>query len=417
MKIVELNKELNKYIWKWHYIAGIILSPLILFLLITGAIYLFKNIYEDYTYAQIKKVEIKSSILTYERQFDLVKKYSSKAPNSLIITSDIDEVSIFEIGKWSRKTSVLINPYTGEIKDSIKQKDTLMHKVKKLHGELLLSSYGTKIIELTASWMVVLILSGMYLCLPRKGGGLKDIFIIRLNAGKLAFYRDIHSVLALLMSILLLLTLAGGLPWTDVWGGLYKEVQKSTNSGYPKDYSGKKLISINENNVKRISIDEMVDLAKDLRLNGKVSLILPKNENSVFTVKNRAQDLYDQRVYHYNQYTKKLIKSYDWTDVGSMMQSRQWLMRFHQGLFGTWNFVLMLFVCLLTFISILAGMYAYILRKDKKDLKIPSSKPKFGYGFISVVILLGAFFPLFGLSIFIILIYELFTKIYIQKEK
>lgn len=417
MKIIEINKELNKYIWKWHYIAGMILSPLILFLLITGAIYLFKNIYEDYSYADIKKVEMQDSKFSYEEQFDFVKDYALKTPSSIIISNNINEVTVFEIGKWSKKRSILVNPYTGDIKADISKKDTLMHKVKKLHGELLLSSYGTKIIELTASWMVVLILSGMYLCLPKKGGGLKDIFIIRLNAGKLAFYRDLHSVLALLMSILLLLTLAGGLPWTDVWGGLYKEVQKSTNSGYPKDYSGKKLISINENNVKRISIDEMVDLAKDLRLNGTVTLILPKNGNSVITVKNRAQDLYDQKVYHYDQYTKKLIKSYDWTDVGSMMQSRQWLMRFHQGLFGTWNFVLMLFVCLLTFISILAGIYAYILRKDKKDLKIPSSKPKFGYGFISLIILLGALFPLFGLSIFIILIYELFTRKFLKKDK
>ena len=415
MKIVELNKELNKYIWKWHYISGMIFSPLILFLLITGAIYLFKNIYEDYTYSNIKKVEVKSSSLTYERQFEIVQNYASKAPSTLIINNNINEVSTFEIGKWSKKTSILINPYTGEIKASIKQKDTLMHKVKKLHGELLLSSYGTKVIELTASWMVVLILSGMYLCLPKKGGGLKNIFIIRLNAGKLAFYRDLHSVLALLMSILLLLTLAGGLPWTDVWGGLYKEVQKSTNSGYPKDYSGKKLKSINENDKTRISIDDMVDIAKDLNLNGKVTLILPKNSSSVFTIKNRSLDLYDQKVYHYNQYSKVLIKSFTWNDVGAMMQSRQWVMRFHQGLFGTWNFVLMLLVCLLTFISILAGMYAYILRKDKKDLKIPSSKPKFGYGFIIIILFIGAFFPLFGLSLLCILIYESFKKLLSKK--
>lgn len=409
-------KQLNKWMWKWHFISGIILMPLILFLTITGAIYLFKALYEDYSYKTMQYVQFQDKTLSYEKQKELVEKFISKQTTNVIISEDKNKATVFEIGKWSGKTSVYINQYTGEIIGSIKVKDTLMYKIKKLHGSLMIGSYGEKIVELVASWMVVLILTGLYIWWPKGDWKLKGLFLIRRDAGKRIFYRDLHAVTAFWMSIFILITLAGGLPWTSVWGEGFKTVQKLTNSGYPKDYSGKKLKSISEQNT-TISLDEMAKLTKTLKLEGRVSLSIPKNKEAVYTIKNKAQNLSAQKVYHYDQYSQNLIKSFTWDDVGSMMQSRQWLMRFHQGLFGLWNWSLMLIVSLLFFLSGIAGIASYYLRKVKNDFSIPTVPSQFKVGkvIIAILLFLCVFFPLFGVSVLFIVSFEFLRKLLTSK--
>jgi len=408
-------KYLNKWMWKWHFIAGVILMPIILLLTLTGSLYLYKNIYETYITQEMKKVKVIGQRLSYEKQLYLVKEYAGKTPSKFILQKKDDEASVFEVGKWSKKRTIIINPYTGEIQGDIKTSDTLMHKIKKLHGELLLGKVGTKVVELTASWTVVLILTGLYIWWQKNGWQLKGFFVIRFNSGKRAFFRDFHVVTAFWLSIFLLITLAGGLPWTDVWGSGFKKVQKMTNSGYPKNYNGKKLLSVVQDGEK-VSLDEMVAITSNLELVGTVSISIPKKKNNVYSITNKAANITAQKVYHFDQYSAKEILSYNWQDVGAMRQARTWLMRFHQGLFGAWNWYLMLSVSLLFFLSGMAGIISYFIRKEKNDFGIPPVPEAFklGYGIIFVTVCLGIFFPLFGLSVIAIIVFELMRTKFFQ---
>ncbi len=407
-------KQLNKWMWKWHFIAGVILMPFILLLTITGTVYLFKGIYEDYANKELINVVKQEKRLSYEKQLELISQYAGKKPSNFIVPSNENEASTFEVGKWSKKRTIYINPYTGEIQGDIKTSDTLMYKIRKLHGELLLGKVGTTVVELVACWTIILILTGLYIWWPKKGWQLKGFFLIRCKSGKRLFFRDLHAVTAFWLSIFLLITLAGGLPWTDVWGSGYKEVQKITKSGYPKNYKGKKLKS-ELSDKKRLSLDEMLLVAKDLQLEGKVSISIPKNKTSIFTVQNRAADISKQEIYHFDQYSSNKVLSYTWEDVGAMRQARTWLMSFHQGLFGPWNWYLMVIVSLLFFLSGVAGIVSYIIRKEKNDFGIPNVPASFkvGYGIIFSTILLGLFFPLFGVSLIFIFLFELIrTKLF-----
>ena len=401
-------RQLNKWMWKWHFIAGVILMPFILLLTITGSIYLFKDIYNTYVNEEMMKVEIAGQRLSYEKQLSIVTAYTKVKPSTFILPSKNDEATVFEVGNWRNKRTVLLNPYTGEIQGDIIKNDSLMHKVQKLHGELLLGKVGTTIVELVASWTVVLILTGLYIWWPKNGWQLKGFFVIRFNSGRRAFFRDLHVTTAFWLSLFILVTLAGGLPWTDIWGSGFKKVQKMTNSGYPKNYSGSKLLSVVQKDSK-ITLDQMVKTSKELELKGVVTIKIPKKETSVYSIKNKAKDINLQKVYHFDQYSGTKILSYTWDDVGVMRHTRTWLMRFHQGLFGDWNWYLMLGVSLLFFFSGLAGIVSYVLRKEKNDFGVPSVPAAFklGYGIIFTTVVLGLFFPLFGASAIAIYLFEL----------
>ena len=399
------NNKLNQWLWRWHFIAGIISLPFIVVLSITGGIYLFKDKYEKPIHEPIKKVEVVGTPISYQKQWDIAAAQMPKKPNAMVLSLKKDQATEFVAGRFSHKTSLFVNPYTAEVSGSIKANEGWMHKVRKLHGELLLGGFGTKIVELVASWLIVLILTGVYIFWPGRKRGLKAFFVPRTKLGKRIFFRDLHSISGFWISGLLLLVLAGAFPWTDVAGESFKWTQKVTDTGFPKTWMG---IGISSKDApSAILLDDIVAKAKALNLNGEVSIEFPKGKNGVFSVGNTYYpDLGSQKKYHFDRYSGEQILQQDWSEVGVLMRGRMWVMAFHQGQFGPWNWYLMLGVAFMLAVVSISALFSYSLRKSKGVLGVPKVPKAFniGYGIVTAMVLLGVLFPLFGLSLLLILL-------------
>ncbi|WP_025743352.1 PepSY-associated TM helix domain-containing protein [Aquimarina pacifica] len=408
------NEKLNKWLWKWHFISGIISLPFILILSITGIIYLFKADYDAPRQKHIKEVVVTGTPLTLQKQWEIVKKEAKKQPTAMIMPTATNRATEFVSGRFSHKKSTYINPYTGTISGTISPKDSAMFTVRKLHGELLMGTFGTKIIEAIASWMVVLILTGLYVWWPGKGWSIKGFFIPRIKNGKRTFYRDLHAITGFWFSILLLMILAGGFPWTDVFGSNFKTLQKITNTGFPSSWSGRQVNSTSDSNIKKtITLDRMVTIAKELNLPGEVTVQFPKGEKGIYSVSNSIpSNLNEQKKVHFDQYTGQKILGNNWKDVGILMRGRMWFMAFHQGEFGVWNWVLMLITATALAIMSIAAIVSYNMRKKRRRWGVPKVPASFkaGYGIIILIILLSILFPLFGLSLLFILGIEYYQK-------
>lgn len=404
------DRKLNQWLWKWHFIAGLISLPFVLILSITGAIYLFKPAVEKEVIATIQDIEkTQTTTVSYETQFAIAEKQLKKKPDALVLHNDATKSTEFVSGRFSHKKSVFVNQYTGEISGNFKPKDTWMYTIRKLHGELLSGKIGTKVVELIASWMVVLILTGLYIWWPFTKG-IKGVFTIRIKEGKRILFRDLHAVTGFWMSILLLIVLAGGLPWTDVFGSNFKWVQKVTNTGYPKTWSGRGLTSTAKD--KAITIEEMIMIANQQNLPGIITLGLPKSPKSTFSVSNDTFPLEAKKALHFDQYSGKLIKEHTWSDVGVLMRARMWVMAFHQGQFGGWNWWLMFFIAIGLTLMTIAGLFSYLYRKTKGNWGIPKVSKQFTVGkiIIGCLILLAIIFPLFGVSLLLIILFEAYKK-------
>lgn len=400
------NKKLNQWLWKWHFIAGMISLPFMILLAITGAIYLFNPNVEKEKINIVQFTEKGNKTISYQEQYDIVKKEMKKKPNNMVLTNDLNLSTEFVFGKFGQKQSVFINPYSGQISGKFKAKDTWMFKIRKLHGELLGGKIGTKFIELIASWMLVLILTGLYIWFPFSKG-IKGVFLIRFKEGKRTLFRDLHAVIGFWISLLLLITLAGGLPWTDVFGAEFKWIQKVTKTGYPNTWKGIGLTS-NSNTTKTINLDDFVKTANDLNLEGKVTIGFPKKEKGTLSISNETPKLSKQQMLRYNQYSGKLLKHHYWDDVGFLMRGRMWLMAFHQGQFGAWNLWLMFGVAIFLLIMSIAAIFSYLGRKKKGSLGIPKVPKSFKVDkvVVIIIILLAIILPLFGISLLIIALYN-----------
>jgi uncharacterized iron-regulated membrane protein len=410
-----MQNNVRKWIVKWHIAAGIALLPFVIIIASTGAIYLFKNTYENKVYAHYYHVTSKEKKLSYQKQYEIATKKWDRIPEAIVVPESANASTVFTNGSFGHQSKIYIDPYSGQVKGIIQLNKTGMYKIRKLHGELLSGKVGSSLVELTASWLVVLLITGLILFWPKQKGW-SGFFKVRINQGKHVLFRDLHGLLGFWFSFVLILILAGGLPWTEVFGHNYRWVQEKLNAGYPSTWYGDYFQS--EPKSSAISIDEMMHIAKKLNLEGKVSIQIPQSSNAVFSVSNETANLKAMQMVHFDQYSGQKIFSNHWSDIGWMMRMRLWVMAFHQGELGAWNWILVFTTALgLVFLSKMA-LLSFLFRRKNKAWHEASlnTNSKGDYFVVTVVLLLGILLPLFGASIVLLFLLNVLRKKWNNKQ-
>ena len=411
------SKQLNRWLWKWHIIAGLVCVPVIALLCITGSMYLFKNIYNDYAYSNERFAVVSNNAVArpYTEQLAAAKKAADGHIVSVTLPSRDDMNTAFKVhAKGHARNYVYVNPYTNEVAGTYQQRESLMYTVRKLHGELLLGLPGTLLVELVASWFIVLALTGVYVWWPQTKFSLAGFFSIRTNNTRQVFWRDMHAVVGFWMSAFMLIILAGGLPWTEIFGDNLRWVQAKTDTGYPQHWRNSKGLTstIPSPQSKPLSIDQVVAISQTQNLAGEITIKIPLQQDGVYTVSNNALWLDDQRVLHLDQYSGASIKALSWSQVGILMDLRQVFMRLHQGQYSVINLIVVLLIALTFFVATLASLISYLVRKPKGRWGLPKVPETFNAGLpvVLMIAILGLVFPAFGLSVLLIIGFEQLAK-------
>ncbi|HXP07932.1 MAG TPA: PepSY domain-containing protein, partial [Acidobacteriaceae bacterium] len=130
------------------------------------------------------------------------------------------------LGRGSDIIRVYVDPSSSHVLHIVRDNDRFMRVIFYLHGELMLGSAGSMVVELAASWTILLLLTGLYLWWPR-GRRLAGVLYPRLRQQGRVFWRDLHAVTAVWVSLLALFLLVSGLPWAKSWGGLLRDARQT----------------------------------------------------------------------------------------------------------------------------------------------------------------------------------------------
>ena len=195
------GNQFYKTVWRWHLYAGVIFAPLLVLLAITGSVYLFKAeienvIYQDYYEVanQGGKVAVSEQLAKVNELYPegIVTKYrpgeSDTRSSEVTVNADGESLTVF------------MDPYTGESTGILNNDDRVMDKIEEIHGELMAGTLGDRIVELAASWAVVLIVTGVFLWFPKKNTGAGGTLFPRLRQGSKIRRRDLHAVPAFWLS-------------------------------------------------------------------------------------------------------------------------------------------------------------------------------------------------------------------------
>ncbi|HUO23851.1 MAG TPA: PepSY domain-containing protein, partial [Caulobacteraceae bacterium] len=214
-------------IWRWHFYAGLLCIPFVLWLAFTGPIYLFRPQFEawvDRPYAQLLAPGRARPAPSAETHAALAVVPGSVLHAYQLPRSPSAAAQVL-VGKGADEWRVWVDPSTLKPVKIVREDDRFMQIIFRLHGELLLGDRGSMIVELAASWAIVMIITGLYLWWPRGAQGLGGLIYPRLGRGKAVFWRDLHASAGLWVSALTLALLISGLPWAKSWGGYLKEIR------------------------------------------------------------------------------------------------------------------------------------------------------------------------------------------------
>uniref|UniRef100_UPI00111BE749 PepSY-associated TM helix domain-containing protein n=1 Tax=Gottfriedia acidiceleris TaxID=371036 RepID=UPI00111BE749 len=188
-------------------------------LAVTGAIYLFRPYVEPMLDKNLYYVEKGSKEITPSLQLKAVKdKYPNDAITSFTDVKDPKRATEIGVSKADVSYTVFVNPYTGKVLGELLNDKRLMEIIVKLHGEIMVGKIGDNLVELSASWAIILLATGLYLYFPRNKQSFLSILRIRMRKGSRVFWRDLHASTGFWMTSILLILVLSGLPWASSFG-------------------------------------------------------------------------------------------------------------------------------------------------------------------------------------------------------
>lgn len=439
-QIKKVRLDYNR-LWRWHFYAGLFCIPFAIWLSVTGTIYLFKPQIEALIDQPYSNLEISGPTrLPSEHVNAALHAIPGGVLNAYVLPQSPHSAIQILVGKDKELYRVYVQPETNEILNAEPEDQRLMQLVFHLHGDLLLGEKGSILMELAASWMIVLIVTGLYLWWPRKAEKLAGVFYPRLNQCGRVFWRDIHAVSGLWVSLFLLFLLISGLPWTSFWGGLLKEIRKpATQTVLQQDWTVGRKDELNirqDQNSQSVAIttksatdgheghgaagyyletnyrplDKMVPIVASLSLAPPVLILPPSIKTPIWTAKSDAQNRPLRVNLKLDTETGEITERKDFAQRPLLDRIIGYGVAAHEGqLFGWFNQALGLFTTVCVTVLAVSSSVLWWKRRPVGTLGAPmisKYRPQIPFWLVGVVLILSLLLPLLGISLAIIWILE-----------
>ncbi|MFW7526122.1 PepSY-associated TM helix domain-containing protein [Vibrio ostreicida] len=403
-------------VWRWHFYAGLYVIPFMLMLSLTGLVMLFDQEIEHIRYQEVLVITPAQQSVPVSQQLHQVEAAYPLAQVTQYLPATSPEIA----NKFSVKLAsgqsvfVTVNPYTGEVLGQINRSHSWYQWANQIHGTLLLGSWGDHFIEISASLTILLLVSGLFLWLPRDKASRAGFLRVRFASGRRIMMRDLHANLGGCLSLVMLFFVISGLAWTGVWGSQLVQAwntfptyytwgekpesvvtHASLNTGseeaipwnleqaaMPQSqahvHGGAEQTSVTHPPYKanqQVGIDRIVGQAHQLGFD-RYTLYLPQSESGVYTLaaNSMAGQVTDPRLdrtTHLDQYTGEAVLEVTWQDYTRLAQLMAAGVSLHQGDLSLLNKIANTLFCL-AFITIsLLGLLMWWIRR-------PSGKTRMG---------------------------------------
>ena len=430
--------------WRWHFYAGLFVIPFMILLSLTGIIYLFKPQLDPLMYPELLNVQSAGTPLSADQLLQRLHEALPAAEVSKYLPPVGAERSAqFVASLDGRATNLFVDPYSGVLLGTQDAQNNFQAITRALHGELLIGTFGDRLIELAAGWGVVLVVSGLYLWWPRGQGG-AGVLWPRLSARGRLLWRDLHAVTGFWGSALLLLMLLTGMTWTGFWGAqfagtwnhfpaaMWDEVPQSHVQARSLNSAAVQTVAWAVENTPlpqsdphaahhgqqapmaptaggRIGLQQVVDTAQRLGVQPGYSISLPRDDKGVFTVALFADDPRNDATLHLDQYSGQVLADIRWADYGLVARTVETGVMLHEGkMFGLANQLLMLAVCLLILLGAVSGLVMWWKRRPQGRIGVPPLRHDLPLwkGGVAIMFGLGLLFPLVGASLLLMLVLD-----------
>jgi len=416
----EGKASLYRMLWRWHFYAGLVCIPFVIWLAATGSVYLFRPQIEAWFDRDVAVLTRIGAPATQQQIVDAALAARSGATLAgIVLPEQADQAARVLVSDHGARTRIYVHPDTLQILKTQDEGNTLERAIFRLHGELMMGEAGSLMVELAASWAIVMILTGLYLWWPRNARGLGGVLYPRIGQGPKRFWRDIHAVVGVWVSVFALFLLTSGMPWAMVWGNAFKQVRAFTGTAAisqdwkisPADEHAEHAAqdaataAHQHHHMQGATIDTVVAKAQALKLAPPVILAPPTERDPVWWAKSNAQNRPIREDVALSAQTGDPIRRDTFSEKHIIDQIVGVGIAAHEGqLFAPLNQVLGVLTALGLITLCVSAFIMWRRRAPEGVLGAPPPIPdaRIGLGLAAIIFVAGLLLPVLGASLIVI---------------
>ncbi|MCC8442263.1 PepSY domain-containing protein [Xanthomonas cannabis] len=471
--VIEARKDRRwrfyRAVWRWHFYAGLLVLPFIIWLALTGAAFLYQEAIDRSVHHDLKVVAVGAARMPAQQ---LVAAAQDRYGGRLFVyTTPRRADASAEVGLVDARgvrQVVYVDPYRARVLGMLPEHGTLSWTIRRLHSLALVGPFARGLIEIAAGWAIVLVLTGVYLWWPRGRRG--GVISVRGKPKQRLFWRDLHAVTGAGVGAILLFLALTGMPWSWLWGAQVNRWANGHDFGYPVGLrvqqpmsqqrltdSGDTAWSLRQARVPESVLPEQGSAGLDKGMQhahsadsehaahggaGSVaapghraigldaamarfdargigpgySVAPPRGATGVYTASVYPADLQRQRVIHLDQYSGAVLLDMRYRDYGPLAKLLEWGINVHLGQqYGTANQLILLAACIAIVLLCVSAAVMWWKRRPSGGLGVPPlpADPRTLRGLMVLLVVCGLIFPLVGLSL---LLMWLFDRYWMQRD-
>lgn len=427
-------------VWRWHFYAGLFCIPFVIWLALTGTIYLWRPQLEALLDRPYDHLATTGPVRSPDGQVGAALGAVPGATlHKYVLPEGKGQAVRVLVTAQGRDWRVYVDPRSLAILHIVPEDRRPLTVVMRLHGQLLAGDIGSYVIEIAACWAIIMLLTGLYLWWPRDGKGLAGVVYPRLRGGRRRFWRDIHAVAGIWVSVFALGLILTGLPWATAWGTYLGEVRTLTGTAQgpvdwtiggrpstPKDdpalglHDGHDGMVMAASTIRPGELNRVVAAAMPLRIAPPALVSPPRQGGGAWTVSSDAADRPLRSDVQINGVTGRVVGRVDFSDHHWIDRIIGYGIAVHEGaLFGITNQVLGTVTASLLTVLAASGAIMWWRRRPTGLLGAPirSARPRFRSGLIASVGALGILMPLFGATVLLVLAAERVIRRYLPAPR
>lgn len=425
--------------WRWHFYAGIFVTPFLIILALSGLAMVFAPQIEAVQYRHLLNVTPQGEMQPVSQQIAAVKAQypDSKIKKFRPPTSESSSTN-FSVSSGEKRLNVYVNPYTAAVIGDVDHSQKWATIADEIHGTMLIGDVGDRILETASGWALVLTATGLYLWWPRRRKHVKGALMPEKAKGR-AGWKNFHSVTGFWIGGIMVFFLLTGMAWTGVWG---KQIVQPWNT-----FPAEKRKAVPKSDVKMESLNrpgehivpwglELTALPASGSMVGRPGVTgsvnpetvvafgqkhlptfwvaLPKGKEGVYTISastmgGDATDARKDRTIHIDQYSGKVLADIGWKDYNLGAKAMAAGVALHMARYGLWSQILAALSCLLITFLCVSGVVMWWIRRPAKQFRLaapPMPATPLWRGGVILMVVLGVAFPLVGITLLAVLLLD-----------
>ena len=255
---------------------------------------------------------------------------------------------------------VYVNPYTSEVLGSLPQAERFSNWSRKLHSNYLQNDGWRWMIELAASWLMVMLVTGIYLWWPRT----PQPFVPQARVKGRPAWMQWHTFVGVSLSVMSAVILITGLTWSKQAGDQIRWARDATGQASPRIPAHFKSSTSEGSRV--LTWEQAMQAVRRESPDVQMQLMSPKGPEGYW----RANQLDSAKPSHrfdllLDAYTGQRLYFSGWSDQTVFGKATAIGIPFHRGEFGWWNQALLFVFGVGVLFSITSGWVMYFKRRKQ----------------------------------------------------